>query len=397
MPTADAQRAERGDVPAGRQHGAASTATRPSTACRNRSSTSRSTASATTTTSTSRPTAFFASVTPRQDAVEAVTVTTAVGGADVGGHGAVGINFVTRSGTNRFTGSAYEYYRDPELNSNYWFNKRNGLPKNDVKLNQYGVRAGRADRDSRAVRRPQQGVLLRQLRAAAASRTTSRAPARCCIRARSEGWFRYNVRRRQVARSQRARPRRARTASSRRSIPRSCGMLGNINAVDADDGHAEPARAIRCSTTTSGRARATSSSISRSIRLDYNLSDKPSADRAPPTRSGSTRDPDHLNNGDGGSPARRTTASSCRPGRSRRSRCARRCRRTWSTSCAAASRAGGASYFGAGRRATASATFADSGRLRDRLRRDDIGLTNWHTTNGPSWRSALTATASTRR
>ena len=28
-------------------------------------------------------------VTPRQDAIEAVTVTTAVGGADVGGHGAV--------------------------------------------------------------------------------------------------------------------------------------------------------------------------------------------------------------------------------------------------------------------------------------------------------------------
>ena len=42
-------------------------------------------------------------VTPRQDAVEAVTVTTAAGGADVGGHGAVQIEFVTRSGTNRFT------------------------------------------------------------------------------------------------------------------------------------------------------------------------------------------------------------------------------------------------------------------------------------------------------
>ena len=52
---------------------------------------------------------FFASVTPRQDAVEAVSVTMAAGGADVGGHGAVGINFVTRSGTNRFSGSGYEY------------------------------------------------------------------------------------------------------------------------------------------------------------------------------------------------------------------------------------------------------------------------------------------------
>lgn len=52
---------------------------------------------------------FFSPVRPRQDAVEAVTVTTAVGGAEVGGHGGATINFVTRSGTNRFTGSAYEY------------------------------------------------------------------------------------------------------------------------------------------------------------------------------------------------------------------------------------------------------------------------------------------------
>ena len=81
-------------------------------------------------------------VTPRQDAVEAVTVTTAADGADVGGHGAVQVAFVTRSGTNRFTGSGYQYFRDPALNTNYWFNENAGLPKNDVMLNQYGVRQG---------------------------------------------------------------------------------------------------------------------------------------------------------------------------------------------------------------------------------------------------------------
>src|SRR5918993_277201 len=68
---------------------------------------------------------FFSPVRPRQDAVEAVTVTTAAGGADVGGHGGVTINFVTRSGTNRFIGSAYEYFRDTKLNTNYWFNEIN--------------------------------------------------------------------------------------------------------------------------------------------------------------------------------------------------------------------------------------------------------------------------------
>jgi hypothetical protein len=85
---------------------------------------------------------FFASVTPRQDAVEAVTVTMAAGGVQQGGSGAVQIQFQTRSGGNRFSGSLYEYFRHPSLNSNYYFNEINDLPKNDVKLNQYGARAG---------------------------------------------------------------------------------------------------------------------------------------------------------------------------------------------------------------------------------------------------------------
>jgi hypothetical protein len=85
---------------------------------------------------------FFASVTPRQDAVEAVTVTMAAGGAQQGGSGAVQIQFQTRSGGNSFSGSLYEYFRHPSLNTNYFFNKVNNLPKNEVKLNQYGGRAG---------------------------------------------------------------------------------------------------------------------------------------------------------------------------------------------------------------------------------------------------------------
>jgi hypothetical protein len=85
---------------------------------------------------------FFASVYPRQDAVEAVTVVMAVGGANVGGSGAVSINFTTRSGSNRFSGTAYEYYRNPGMNTNYFFNEINDLAKNDIKLHQYGARVG---------------------------------------------------------------------------------------------------------------------------------------------------------------------------------------------------------------------------------------------------------------
>ena len=85
---------------------------------------------------------FFASVSPRQDAVEAVTVTTAAAAANVGGSGAVTINFATRSGSNRFSGSVYEYFRHPSMNTNYYFNELNDLEKNDIKLNQYGGRVG---------------------------------------------------------------------------------------------------------------------------------------------------------------------------------------------------------------------------------------------------------------
>jgi hypothetical protein len=85
---------------------------------------------------------FFASVYPRQDSVEQVTVTTAVAGANLGGSGAVTIAFTTRSGTNRYQGSAYEYWRRPSLNTNNWVNERNGLPKNQTKLDQYGSRFG---------------------------------------------------------------------------------------------------------------------------------------------------------------------------------------------------------------------------------------------------------------
>ena len=86
---------------------------------------------------------FFASVTPRQDAVEAVTVTLSTAGANVsGGSGAVTMAFQTRSGTSRYTGSAYEYYRNPAMNTNYWFNIANHQGKNEVKLNTFGGRFG---------------------------------------------------------------------------------------------------------------------------------------------------------------------------------------------------------------------------------------------------------------
>ena len=85
---------------------------------------------------------FFAIVSPRLDAIEEVTVTTASQGAGDAGQGAVQIKFVTRGGTNNFTGSGYHYYRKDKLNANTWFNNRAGVKKAKLLQNQGGFRAG---------------------------------------------------------------------------------------------------------------------------------------------------------------------------------------------------------------------------------------------------------------
>lgn len=85
---------------------------------------------------------FFAIISPRLDAIEEVTLTTAAQGAEATGQGATRINFVTRSGSNRYSGSAYHYYRNDALNSNTWARNRDGLPKANLLQNQPGVRLG---------------------------------------------------------------------------------------------------------------------------------------------------------------------------------------------------------------------------------------------------------------
>ncbi len=93
---------------------------------------------------------FFTYVRPRLDAVDEVTVSTATPGAESAGEGAVQIKFVTRSGSNQYTGSLYEYHRNPSLNANYWFNNRDLTPKpgyttaprDFIILNQFGGRFG---------------------------------------------------------------------------------------------------------------------------------------------------------------------------------------------------------------------------------------------------------------
>ena len=85
---------------------------------------------------------FFSLISPRLDAVEEVTMSTAAQGADASGQGAAQIRFVTRSGSNNWRGSGYYYYRNDALNANTWFNKRDGLVKPKLIQNQPGGRLG---------------------------------------------------------------------------------------------------------------------------------------------------------------------------------------------------------------------------------------------------------------
>jgi hypothetical protein len=105
---------------------------------------------------------------PLMDSVEEITVSTSTPDAASSGHGAAQIRMTTRAGSNRFSGSVYDTWRNQggtsesdkltrnnkrgwlwRLNSPYWFNKRD-RPKtaagdyfiDDVRLETPGFRVG---------------------------------------------------------------------------------------------------------------------------------------------------------------------------------------------------------------------------------------------------------------
>jgi hypothetical protein len=93
---------------------------------------------------------YFARLSPLLDSVEEVTVTTAGNTADATGQGAVQIRFVTKSGTNAWRGTAYEYLRHDGLNANTWFRNRDlpadpatgKAPKDKLRNYQQGIAQG---------------------------------------------------------------------------------------------------------------------------------------------------------------------------------------------------------------------------------------------------------------
>lgn len=111
---------------------------------------------------------FFMYIRPMMDSVEEITVSTSTEGAESTGAGAAQIRMTTRAGSNRFSGAAYNSWRNQAgttsadtltrtkhpgwlwgLNTPYWFNKRD-IPKtaagdyfvSDIRLQTPGFRVG---------------------------------------------------------------------------------------------------------------------------------------------------------------------------------------------------------------------------------------------------------------
>ena len=87
-------------------------------------------------------TSFFGTVPARLGAVEQVTVETAGLGGDDGVTGGVNLKFVTRRGTNKYTGSFFEQYRTDKLNANTFGNVARGLPKEKLRRHDFGGNFG---------------------------------------------------------------------------------------------------------------------------------------------------------------------------------------------------------------------------------------------------------------
>ena len=330
---------------------------------------------------------FFASVTPRQDAVEAVSVTLAAAGAQVGGGaGAVTMAFQTRAGGNRFTGSAYEYYRNPSFNSNYYFNEVNHQGKNQVKLNQFGGRAGGPITIPGLYNGRDKAFFFAHYEQIRFPNSFTRTRTLFNERV-ADGWFRYQFGNevREVNLLQLA----AANGQIAAKDPTTLRLIGLIDAATKTGG-TRSANSDPLYDSYVWQSPAELFEHQPTFRLDYNLSDNHRLNGSF-SHIIAKRTPDYLNNADPrfpGAPNQRDFVSS-------RPLISTSLRSVLSTNLINEVRGGltavyGASNFGyptaiASRNDPTS--FADSNGIAITTPTD---TTDWHTSNSPSWRSAPT-------
>jgi hypothetical protein len=82
------------------------------------------------------------SVFPSVDSVEEFKVQTNAYSAEFGRSGSGIVNLIYRSGANQFHGSAFEFLRNSDLDSNNFFSNRNGVGLPNFKRNQFGGSVG---------------------------------------------------------------------------------------------------------------------------------------------------------------------------------------------------------------------------------------------------------------
>lgn len=80
--------------------------------------------------------------TPSVDAVEEFTVQQTNFSAEYGFSGGTIVNMITRSGTNQFHGSLYEFFRNQKLDANNFFNNASGVPIAPLRNNNFGGTVG---------------------------------------------------------------------------------------------------------------------------------------------------------------------------------------------------------------------------------------------------------------
>ena len=76
------------------------------------------------------------------DAVQEFTIQTSTFAPEYGRQPGAQIAIVTRSGTNRWHGSAFNYLRNDKLDADSWFGNANGLSRPALRQNDFGFTLG---------------------------------------------------------------------------------------------------------------------------------------------------------------------------------------------------------------------------------------------------------------
>jgi hypothetical protein len=85
---------------------------------------------------------FFSINDPRIDDIEEFGITTSGNDPSKNGGGAVQMAYVSKRGGNAFHGGVWEYNRNTDFDSNYYFSNATGIPRQVLQLNDFGYKVG---------------------------------------------------------------------------------------------------------------------------------------------------------------------------------------------------------------------------------------------------------------